>query len=71
MFIKRAIKPNRQLPRHLEATKRRGMVALATMCCSIARDPQLMKEVQHIGRVVSIKSETLQKAGLRFIGVAE
>jgi hypothetical protein len=58
MIIERAVRPNGQLPRHLEATKRRGVVALA-VCCGVTREPQLMKKVQHIGRVVSISAQTL------------
>jgi hypothetical protein len=70
MIIKRAIKPDTQLPRHLEAAKRRCVVSLAAMGCSVTGDPQLMEQ-QHITRVVSINTETPQQVSLRFVRVGE
>src|SRR5262245_28551466 len=48
MIIKRAVKPDTQLPRHLKATKGGSMITLAAMCCSVTRDPQLVEQVQHV-----------------------
>jgi hypothetical protein len=47
------------------------VVTLAAMRCSVAGYAQLVKEVQHVAREVSIKTETPQQISLRFARIRE
>jgi hypothetical protein len=61
-----AVKPNTKLPRHFEARERRRVIAFMVMYRGVTCNAQLVKEVQHIARIVSINTETPQQISLRF-----